>query len=280
LKNAFTAVAACLAATAAWADAPGPRCDVIPGWTQAGPSRTYTAENLYDYMDGNSEGYLIYGFKEMRGVTCKSGEASFVVDISDMPDAESAYGLYASNRDPRVPVESIGMSGQVVPQRGIFVKGNRFVEISASPASMDHSPAIRTFLKGMEARLDGSTELPAVVGWFPKEGVDPASIRLVPQSVLGLSILKRGYVAKYDYGRAFVVRLASPEAAAQVMTKLRARFGETQPATLGDEAFQAADKYLGRLLFFRKGAHVAGFANLNDGFDASKAAQALVSRMP
>ena len=49
---------------------------------------------------------------------------------------KSAYGLYASNRDPRVPVESIGMSGQIVPQRGIFVKGSRFVEISASPSRM------------------------------------------------------------------------------------------------------------------------------------------------
>jgi hypothetical protein len=280
LKHLLTAVAVCFAATAAWADAPAPGCDVLPGWTQAGPSRAYTAENLYDYMDGNSEGYLIYGFLEMRGVTCKSGERSFVVDISDMPDAESAYGLYASNRDPRVPVESIGMSGQVVPQRGIFVKGKRFVEISASPVSIDHSVAIRTFLKALEARLDGTTELPAPVGWFPKEDVDPASIRLVPQSVLGLSILKRGYVAKYPYGRAFVVRLTSPEAAAQAMTKLKARFGETQPAAVGEEAFQATDKYLGRLLFFRKGAHVAGFANLNEGFDASKAAQALVSRMP
>lgn len=280
MKRLFAAVAVCLAATALTAaDQPLPRCDVTPGWTQSGPARTYGADNLYDYMDGNSEGYLIYGFLQMHGVTCKAGEATFVVDISDMPDSESAYGMYASNRDPRVPVEQIGMTGQVVPQRGIFVKGSRFVEISASPASMDHSAAIRTFLKALDAKLDGSTAMPDVVSWFPTERMEPRSIRLVPQSVLGLSLLKRGYIAKYDYGRAFVIRQPSADSAAQVMAKLKQRFGNTQPVSLTDEAFQANDKYLGRLLFFRKGVFVGGFANLAEGFDATKPAQALAANM-
>lgn len=280
MKFLFVAAALCLSAAPLQAAEPLPRCDAVPGWTQSGPTRNYAADNLYDYMDGNSEGYLIYGFEQMRGVTCKAGEVSFVVDLSEMPDSESAYGLYASNRDPRVPVESIGMSGQIVPQRGIFVKGRRFVEISASPVSMDHTAAIRAFLKAMASQLDGTSEMPPVVGWFPKEGIEPASIRLVPQSVLGLSILKRGYVAKYDYGRAFVVRQSSADSGGQVMAKLRSRFGEARTVAVGDEAFEATDKYLGRLLFLRKGVHVAGFASLREGFDATKAAAALASRMP
>ncbi len=278
----YTCIAAtlCLSAAAVMADEPQPRCDVVTGWTQAGPARSYAPDTLYDYMDGNSEGYLIYGFQQMHGVTCKLGEASFVIDVSDMPDSESAYGLYASNRDPRVPVEAIGMSGQIVPQRGIFVKGKQFVEISASPVAIDHTAAIRTFLKAIAAKLDGTSDMPPVVGWFPKEGIEAGSIRLVPQSVLGLSILKRGYVAKYDYGRAFVVRQQSADSAGQVMSKLRTRFGEAKPVTAGDEAFLVTDKYLGQLLVLRKGVHVAGFANIKEGFDATKAAQALAAQMP
>ena len=49
----------------------------------------------------------------------------------------------------------------------------------------------------------------------------------MPESVLGIRILKRGYVAQYDFGKAFVVPEDSPEAAAAVMQKLRARFTET-----------------------------------------------------
>ena len=283
MKSALVAVAVCTAVTAlraAAADAPLPRCDVVPGWTQAGPARTYAADNLYDYMDGNSEGYLIYGFKLMHGVTCKSGEVSFVVDISEMNDAEAAWGLYASNRDPRVPVEKLGISGQIVPQRGIFVKGASFVEISASPTSADHSTALRTFLQGLEKLVTGTTDAPPPVQWFPKEALDAASIRLVPQSVLGLSLLKKGYIAKYDYGRAFVVRQASLDSAIQVMQKLRDRFGASEPMKTADEAFQANDRYLGRLLIFRKGAYVAGFVNLTADAPAAKSAQVLAAAIP
>ncbi len=285
MKAALIAVAVCSLATALRAaDAPLPRCDVVPGqspaWTQAGPARLYAADNLYDYMDGNSEGYLIYGFKLMRGVTCKSGEVSFVVDISEMNDAEAAWGLYASNRDPRLPVEKLGLSGQIVPQRGIFVKGTSFVEISASPTSIDHTTAIRTFLTALEKCVAGTTDAPAPVGWFPKEGLDEASIRLIPQSLLGLSLLKKGYIAKYDYGRAFVVHQASPEAAIQVMQKLRDRFGSSTPAKAADEAFEANDRYLGRLLMFRKGAYVAGFVNLTDGARVNQAVQSFSQVIP
>jgi hypothetical protein len=257
-----------------------PRCDLVPGWAQHGPFRTYVADTLYDYMNGNSEGYLIYGFRKMNGVTCKAGDVQLVIDISEMPDPESAWGLFASNRDTRIPVENIGMMGQVAPQRGIFTKGHRFVEISASPPSADHSAAIRANLQAVAAKLDGSTALPAALGWFPKEDLDAASIRIVPQSVLGLSILKRGYLAKYAYGRAFVVQQLSAQSAVETMSKLKQRFGETQPVSIGDEGFSGADRYLGKLVFFRKGPLIGGFANLTEGNDGINQARALESAMP
>lgn len=258
-----------------------PRCDLLPGWKQAGAARLYTADTLRDYMDGNSEGYLIYGFDQMQGVTCKSADASFVIDISKMKDPESAFGLFASSRDPRVPTEAIGVLGQVTPQRGIFVKGERFVEISASPPLKDHSAEIRAFLTALEAKMDGTTSPPAPVGWFPAQGLDANSIRLIPQSVLGLSLLKRGYLAKYDFGRAFIVKQPSADSAIQLMGRLRDKFGDAiEPAAIGDEGFETTDKYLGHLLFFRKGPYIAGFTSLAEDFDAAAVAEVFAARIP
>ena len=33
-------------------------CSLVPGWRQEGAPRHFTADNLYEYMDGNSESYL------------------------------------------------------------------------------------------------------------------------------------------------------------------------------------------------------------------------------
>jgi len=121
-----------LAALALAADAPAPTCALVPGWSQSGPARSYEAANLFEYMDGNAEGYLIYGFRNMVGVSCHQAEISFVIDVSDMGDADSAYGLFSGNRDPSQPVSPIGVSAQVTPRRAMFVKGKYYVEIAAN----------------------------------------------------------------------------------------------------------------------------------------------------
>lgn len=254
-----------------------PDCSLVPGWTQQGPPRSYVADNLFEYMDGNAEGYLIYRFVKMQGVNCQSGDDTIVFDVSEMADAESAYGIFSANRDPRSPMEKIGAGGQIVPRRAIFAKDKYYVEIGISKDAPD---LLRAFCLAIDKKIPGRTDPPETLAWFPTEKLAGESVRLVPESVLGLRLLKRGYIAQYDYGKAFIVAETSPEAAADVMTKLRARVGETKPAKLADEAFEANDRYLGRLCFFRKGRYIAGFAGLAEGQDAVVRGAALAARIP
>lgn len=241
-----------------------PPCNAVPGWSQPGEARSFDPDNLFDYMNGNAEGYLLYHFVRMQGITCASGEATLNIDISEFEDAEFAYGMFTSTRDPRLPTEKIGVNGQVTQRKGIFTKDKYYVEISANPEK-DHSATLRAFLSVIEKNIQGRTTLPDAFGWFPAENLTPESIRLVPESVLGLRLLKSGYVAQYQAGKGFLVRESSPEAAAQVFAKLRERFGQTSPAPIADEAFTASDKYLNGVCVFRKGTFIGGFANLPEG---------------
>jgi hypothetical protein len=228
-------------------------------------------------MDGNAESYLAYGFTQMHGVTCKSGENIFVIDISEMADADAAYGIFSGNRDPGHPIEKIGMGGQVLPRRGPFTKGNYYVEIAATP-DIDHTPALTAFIAAMEKLLEGRNTPPDTLAWFPPEKL--VSARLIPESVLGVRLLKRGYVAQHDQGKAFLVLETSPQSAAAVMTKLRQRYPTAQAARVADEALQLQDKYLGGVCFFRKGKYIGGYANMPDGATASAASAILAARVP
>jgi hypothetical protein len=241
-----------------------PPCSAVPGWTQQGQARSFDADNLFDYIDGNAEGYILYHFVGMKGITCQSGDATINIDISEFEDTEFAYGMFTSTRDLRLPTEKMGVTGQLTPRKGFFTKDKYYVEISANP-ERDHSATLRAFLSIIEKNLQGRTTLPDAFGWFPTEDLTPDSTRLVPESVLGLRLLKSGYVAQYRAGKAFLVRESSPEAAAQVFAKLRERFGQTAPARIADEAFTASDKFLNGLCVFRKGSFIGGFANLPEG---------------
>jgi hypothetical protein len=252
-------------------------CQLVPGWEQSGARRRYVADNLYEYMDGNAESYLIYGFVRMQGITCKSGGNTLVIDVSEMNDADSAYGMFAANRDPDQPIAKIGMGGQVQPRRASFAKGKYYVEIAASP-DRDQTAALQAFVSEMEKRLEGRETPPEALGWFPQG--DLTSARLIPESVLGLRQLKRGYVAKYKKGQAFIVPETSPESAAEVMKKLRERFADSSPAQVADEAFQAKARYLEGICIFRKGRYLGGYANLPEPEEATSLAAKLAARIP
>jgi hypothetical protein len=214
----------------------------------------------------------------MRGVTCKNGDDSILIDISEMADPEFAYGLFMSNRDPRQPLEKIGIQGQVLPRRAAFAKDKYYVELAANPAK-DHTASLRTYVAQIEKAISGRTAPPEPLAWFPAEGLVADSVRLVPQSVLGIRLLSRGYVGQYDFGKGFLVTEASPEAAVQLMTKLKERFGQTHAVRIAEEAFTASDKYLDRLCIFRKGRFVGGFANLKAGRDGVAETTLLAARV-
>jgi hypothetical protein len=214
---------------------------------------------------------------KMQGITCKSGTNTLVIDISEMEDPDLAYGMFVANADPDLPTTRIGMAGQIQPRRGSFSKGKYYVEIAASP-DVDHTSWLQAFAATIEQRLDGRSTPPNVLEWFSKENL--ISARLVPESVLGIRQLKRGFVAKYVQGQAFVVSEASVEVAVQTMIKLRARFADAVPAQVADEALAANTPYLEGICIFRKGRYVAGYANLPDPDAAQAKAQKLATQIP
>jgi hypothetical protein len=259
------------------AAAPAPDCKLVAGWTQRGAARSFEAENLFEYMDGNAEGYLLYGFQTMKGVTCTKGGISVVIDVSDFGDSDSAYGFFSSNRDLRVASTKIGAGGQIIPRRAIFVKDRYYAEMAVNQEG-DHTAALTDWSTALEKLVPGSSTPPLALSWFPAE--KQQSLRLIPESVMGIRALKRGYAGVYDYGKAFVVIEESAETAAAALQKVKARFTDTTPAKVGDESFQANDKYLGHLCFFRKGRYIAGWANVADGQSPETLALVLAGKLP
>ncbi|MGQ9916359.1 MAG: DUF6599 family protein [Bryobacteraceae bacterium] len=256
-----------------------PDCSIVQGAKQQGETREFDTDTLYEYMNGNSEGYFLYGFRKMHGVTCQAGQVTLIIDLSEFASPEHAYGMFTGNLDPRLPVEQIGAGGQVTPRKVIFVKGPYFAEIAAEPEG-EHTELLRKAALEWAGRLPGETSRPEALGWFPEEGIQPGFPRLVPQSVLGLRLLRRGYLAQYGYGRAVVVEEDSVEAARGVFEKLKERFSPHEPLKGGLEGFTAQDRFLGRVYFFLKGARIGGWTNVAEGRDLAELAASLAGRMP
>lgn len=255
-------------------------CHFAPGWEQQSAKRQYASDNLFEYKDGAAEGYLSFGFVKMQGVTCASSGNTLDIDVSEMTDADSAYGMFAANADQSAPFAKLGMGGQVQKQSAMFAKGKYYVELTetATNPDKDDTATMQAFANGIVVLLSGRETPPAILDWFVPD--DMVSSRIVPESVLGLSQLKRGYVAKYKQGQAFIVQEESPESAASVLKTLRAHFEGSTSAQVADDAFQATAKYLNGICIFRKGKIIGGYANLPTSQDAATLAAKLAARIP
>ena len=130
----------------------------------------------------------------------------------------------------------------------------------------------------MEKRIDGRSTPPEALAWFPPEKL--VSARLIPESVLGVRLLKRGYVAQYEQGKAFVVLETSPRVR-------RGGHGQTPPALPGRPACAGrggsppvAGQVPGRRLLFPQGKYIGGYANMPDGGAAAVASALLAAKVP
>ena len=119
-------------------------CHFAPGWEPSGTRRDYAADNLFEYKDGGAEGYLSFGFVRMQGITCESGADTLDIDVSEMADADSAYGVFAANATPACPLPNSAWVDRCRRQSASFAKGKYYVElveIAANPDN-DHTPAL------------------------------------------------------------------------------------------------------------------------------------------
>ena len=116
-------------------------CHFAPGW------RTVRAKTpVHRRQPLRVQGWRRGRLPELRlcahaGAHLQVGRNTLTIDVSEMSDADSAYGIFAANRDPSLPIAKIGMGGQVQPQSASFAKGKYYVEIVKRRQSGERSYA-------------------------------------------------------------------------------------------------------------------------------------------
>jgi hypothetical protein len=123
------------------------------GWAKQGETRTFSAANLYDYIDGDAEKYVQAGVKTALTADYKyQGKADAVADVFIMSDAEGARKVFESQSEVGAKSISLGDAARLYSGSVTFRKGPYFVRLVAyqpqvSDALLDLGRAIETSLK-------------------------------------------------------------------------------------------------------------------------------------
>lgn len=143
-----------LSACKAHAPDPFPASGAVAGWEKTDETRTFSAQDLWQYMDGDSEQYLRAGV--VTTSTCDyrfQSRIEAVVDVHTMRDAAGARTLLEKSRGADAQSVAVGDSGIFYTQSVVFRKGPYLVRIVAYQLTPDTPQALLTLARGVESRL-------------------------------------------------------------------------------------------------------------------------------
>lgn len=247
----------------------------IAGFKPMGPTEFYSADNLFEKIDGRSGAYLGFNFQALR---CRSFEVpqakgSFV-DVYEyrMDTPVNAFGIFSLERDPKgkpVAFAAEGYSGEI---GYYFRQGAYYVQIIASDAQPKTMEAAQALAENRARSIpENNTGLEARRR-LPLAHLIPESIGFVLENAQGQAFLNNVFQANYDFEGVklpFFLMVTTPEAATAAWKKYNtfcARFGkaETLPPVNGAQIFQAQSFGKWRVIYQREG-ELGGVFDAPDG---------------
>lgn len=130
---------------------PFPASGAVPGWEKTGATRSYTADTLWQYLDGGAEEYISAGVVSASTSDYKfQSRLEAVVDVYTMKSPAGAQKLVDDAPGSGQPA-AVGDAGRLYAQSLIFRKGPSLVRITTYEAAP--GDALLTLAHGIEHRL-------------------------------------------------------------------------------------------------------------------------------
>ncbi len=218
--------------------------------SQGAPS-FYTPDNLFQYMDGGADIFLVYGVQILLHQDLRAGTADVALDIFDMGSPDTAFGMYAAERLPDEPYIHVGSEGYANRGSLNFYQDRYYVKLTAVGEGAD--PALEALARSVSSRIGANPALPTVLALLPAEDRKPHSEQYMPNDPLGHYFLGPAYAVTYVFGgkeSKVLITVARDEADAQKrlrqLTDNFTKTGQCKPAPeIGDGAIRASNSYEG-----------------------------------
>jgi hypothetical protein len=166
-----------------------PGSGTAEGWKEIGPSRVFVGEGLYDLINGGAVIYFEYGFKQAVTQEYENIDGhSIVLQIYEMTDPSSAFGVYTFLRGAEGKNFDIGDEGVIEDHYLYFWKGNFLITLIASDSEEGVSSAMWALAHEVDRRIMRTGERPSLCNLLKLEGEAPLRIYYI-EGALALSSL-------------------------------------------------------------------------------------------
>ena len=183
--------------------------DEIAGYRQTGPLRSYTKDNLYEYVNGHAEYFISSGFAGLtvgEYGTAEKSEAGpdVVVDVYDMEKSIQAFGILSDESGGSLTDLQDGLTGFRTPQGVSFVKGQYYIRV----ASFNDDASLNTFTERISSAVGSGQDPFPEFSRLPVLG-DVVATRFIKEDYRGLdfveNVIEREYIKDGNSVQVFIV---------------------------------------------------------------------------
>jgi hypothetical protein len=234
----------------------------------------YGPQDLYQYINGEAESFVAYGFVSLQGANYSLGsdnDGFITVDIYNMGERLNAFGVFQSKRGGEPSSVNIGAGSFGRDGYLAFYKNKYFVEILSFVKDEQWKTQDVVIARKVAAKIKGDIGPPRELSYFPMAGKIEGSERYVKEGILGHAFLGRGLICDYkiegDVVSAFVAFFPSGKDAGSAFAShqdfLRRSGGACSPLNgLGVRGFVSQEPYHKNILLAQKGSFVIGVYDL------------------
>lgn len=246
----------------------------INGWRQSAPIQGFSAENLYEYINGAADLYLNYDFQDLKVAEYRNAEkASVTVEIYRHRTPVHAFGIYSQERLQNGIFLDIGAQGY--SEKGFlnFLTGKHYVKISSYKTGAKDEKVLLTFARKVAEKIGEKKSLPSILSSFPEEGRKINSEKFIAKNFLGYSFFHSGFTAEYDLsGKKFTlfVMPGANEKDCKNMIQQYLQHTGNLPKKISEGRYTIPDPYHGEMDFTWKGKYIWGVLNLPEPTIRSK----------
>jgi len=200
----------------------------VHGWRPAEPDGIYTADTLFDYIDGAAEVYRSFNVRRAVGRRySRPGQPDILADVFDMGSPADAYGAY--HHDIREGEDAgCGQDSEYLSGALSFWKDRYFVSIIPFDETPESEMAVRTLAAAIDQAIPQEGAPPDMVALLPEDGRLERSTRyfhnhhclnayyyLADDNLLALGPDTDGVLGQYEApgGRFFLAIFRYPTAA-------------------------------------------------------------------
>ena len=191
----------------------------LPGWSLATEPMHFEADNLWEYINGQADFFIDYGFVRVDTAEYRNDQesSSVVLEIYRMGRPQEAFGIFAAERTPDDRPLEIGAQAYLGTNVLGFWQAEQYVKLT----SFDEGAAVEQLLIGfaeeISARIPSQGQELETLLLFPEEDRVEASARFIPNNFLGQPYLTNAYRVDYIHDgqkvQLFLVETGSPEEA-------------------------------------------------------------------